>query len=430
MQFNSLNFMIFFPIVVAVYFVIPRKLRNCWLLLASYFFYMSWNALYALLIGASTVITYVSGMILESVRKDAADSDKSKKYGITTMVICIVINLAILSLFKYGNFFISNLNRVSSLFGSSFTLNKLNLVLPVGISFYTFQALGYIIDVYRGNVKAERNFVRYALFVSFFPQLVAGPIERSGRLLTQIDHVHELKLWNAERVTKGAMLMIWGLFMKMVIADRISIPVDMVFNDYRMYGSSELILAAFGFAIQIYCDFASYSTIAIGAAKVMGIDLMENFDTPYFARSIRDFWSRWHISLSTWFRDYLYIPLGGNRKGKGRKILNLMITFLVSGLWHGAGWNFVFWGGIHGLYHVIGDCLSPIRNKLVSTFKVKTDCFSYRFMQMVFNVVIVTFAWIFFRSDTYSSTHQSILSGSAASILENDRALSNSKTDP
>ncbi len=295
---------------------------------------------------------------------------------------------------------IQTLDRITQHLHIGLISYRFDFLLPVGISFYTFQALGYVIDVYRQDIKAERNLLQFALFVSFFPQLVAGPIERSKNLLTQIQHIDELKIWNAKRVTSGSILMVWGLFMKMVIADRVSILVDTVFDNYFMYGSAELCLAAIFFAIQIYCDFGSYSLIAIGASKIMGIELMENFNTPYFATSIRDFWNRWHISLSTWFRDYVYIPLGGNRKGAVRKSINKMVVFLVCGLWHGANWHFIVWGGIHGLYQTITDFLGVSYKKFITKFHVNTNCFSWRLMQTIITFGFVDFAWIFFRADS------------------------------
>ena len=316
------------------------------------------------------------------------------------MIFGIVVNLMILAIFKYGNFMLESVDTLLRRLHIASFDTRLNLLLPVGISFYTFQALGYVIDVWRGEITAEKNIVKYALFVSFFPQLVAGPIERSKNLLDQIRCVDQIKLWNARRVTSGAILMIWGFFMKMVIADRLAILVDTVFDNFRTYGSTELIFAAVGFSIQIYCDFGSYSLIAIGAAKIMGFHLMENFNTPYFAKDIRDFWCRWHISLSTWFRDYLYIPLGGNRKGSFRKTINLMIVFLVSGLWHGANWTFVVWGGIHGFYQVISNLFRPYTGKIQQKFKIKTECFSWRFLRVLTTYAMVGFAWIFFRADS------------------------------
>lgn len=316
------------------------------------------------------------------------------------MFTCIMVNLGILVIFKYGNFFLESINSALSTCHLSVIPGKFDLLLPVGISFYTFQALGYVVDIYRGDIKAEKNFIRYALFVSFFPQLVAGPIERSKNLLNQIEDIENFKLWNPRRITSGAILMVWGLFMKMVIADRVSLLVNNVFENYRMYGSTQLLMAAVGFSIQIYCDFGSYSIIAIGAAKIMGFELMENFNTPYFARSIKDFWGRWHISLSTWFRDYLYIPLGGNRKGDFRKAVNLMIVFMVSGLWHGADWSFVVWGGIHGLYQIAAAVRDSIWHKLKPGLSIKTDCLSWKLLQTVVTFGLTTFAWIFFRADT------------------------------
>ena len=403
MEFNSINFMIFFPVVLALYFVIPKALRQIWLLAASYYFYMSWNARYALLIAASTLITYVSGIAIERYRESGRTGRR-----LTVLFSCLGINLGILLFFKYGNFLIASLDRGLELLHIGSVDQRLYFLLPVGISFYTFQALGYTIDVYRGDVRAETNLIRYALFVSFFPQLVAGPIERSKNLLSQMQNIAEIKLWNARRVTSGTILMIWGFFVKMVIADRAAVLVNTVFDNYHMYGSTELVLAAVFFALQIYCDFGSYSLIAIGAAKIMGFELMENFNTPYFACSIRDFWSRWHISLSTWFRDYLYIPLGGNRRGRVRKSVNIMIVFLASGLWHGADWSYVVWGGIHGAYQVIGDYLASFREKCIRKLRVNTACFSWKFLQTTVTFILVVFAWIFFRADSIGDALQYI----------------------
>ena len=391
MLFNSLDFFVFFPIVVLVYFIVPRKIRYIWLLVASYYFYMCWNAEYALLIGVSTLITYISGLFL----------CKLKKTWLRKLVVAMsfISNLGILVFYKYFDFLLENVNAILSKVDGQLVSNPFDIILPVGISFYTFQALSYTMDVYRGEVEAEKNPLRYALFVSFFPQLVAGPIERSKNLLNQVKKIEEIKLWNYNRVVNGLIQMIWGLFQKMVIADRISIFVDSVYQNLHAVGTTETVFAAVGFSIQIYCDFAAYSTIAIGAARVMGFDLMENFDTPYFATSIKDFWRRWHISLSSWFRDYLYIPLGGNRKGKCRKYLNTMVTFLVSGLWHGASWNYVIWGGMHGIYQVIGEILAPVRKKINKLLKVNEGVFSYKLGQILFTFSLTTLTWVFFRAE-------------------------------
>ena len=391
MLFNSYQFMIFFPIVLLLYFVVPKKLREVWLLIASLYFYMSWNVRYVVLILFSITVTYLSGILMERV-----PANKRK----LVVALSFTLNLLVLFFFKYFDFTLDNINAVLGRFGVTAVNKPFDVILPVGISFYTFQALSYTVDVYRGDIKAEKNFIRYALFVSFFPQLVAGPIERSKNLLSQFGNLAERKLWNFDRIRSGAIMMAWGYFLKMVIADRISILVDGIFDEYYLYGTITLIIGAVAFAIQIYCDFMSYSTIAIGAAKVLGFELMENFDTPYLAMSIKEFWRRWHISLSTWFRDYLYIPLGGSRCSKVRKYFNLMVTFLASGLWHGADWTYVIWGGLHGIYQIIGDMLAPVRKKLHAVFGTKENSFSYKLACILGTFALADFAWIFFRADS------------------------------
>ena len=362
MLFNSLEFMLFFPVVVFLYFIFPKKARSIWLLITSYIFYMSWNPKYALLMAFSTMITFLSGIAMEK----AADFSEEKSLALKKVIVVFsfVVNIGILISFKYLNFLLENLNWLLERLNFTAIDPAYSLLLPVGISFYTFQALSYTMDVYRGEVQIEHNFLRYALFVSFFPQLVAGPIERSEHLLTQVNTVPERDLWDYNRIANGCILMVWGFFQKMVIADRIAILVNTVFDAYYLYGTVVLLAGSVGFALQIYCDFSSYSTIAIGAAQIMGFELMENFNAPYFACSIQEFWRRWHISLSTWFRDYLYIPLGGSRCSKGKKYRNIFITFLVSGLWHGANWTYVLWGGIHGAYQIIGAELRPWKDRL------------------------------------------------------------------
>ncbi|MDD6305399.1 MAG: MBOAT family protein [Clostridiales bacterium] len=400
MLFNSVEFLVFFPIVVLIYWVLPKKIRYIWLLVASYVFYMGWNAEYALLIATSTIITYLCGLGVEAFgNKEGKGALIARKLVIATG---FVSNLGILFFYKYFDFFLENANRVLVHLKLQTIESSFSVLLPVGISFYTFQALGYIVDVYRGEIKAEKNPLKYALFVSFFPQLVAGPIERSKNLLEQIRDIPQRKTFEYRQVANGLIVMLYGYFLKMVVADRISIVAEYVFGRYYELGSVELIVGAVAFAIQIYCDFGSYSLIAIGAAQVMGFTLMENFNTPYFSVSIKDFWRRWHVSLSSWFRDYLYIPMGGNRCSKPRKYLNLMVTFLVSGLWHGAEWSYVIWGGLHGIYQVIGDLTLPLRKKIVEICKVRTNCNSYKLTQMFVTFVLTTFAWIFFRADTIS----------------------------
>ena len=381
MLFNSVSFLIFFPIVVLVYGIIPRKLRLYWLLAASYYFYMSWNAVYAILIAVSTLTTWGCALMMQG---------KEKKRRQQLLALNLIINFGILFFFKYLGF-------VLSVFGQRL---RFDILLPVGISFYTFQAVGYTIDVYREEIDAEKNFFLYALFVSFFPQLVAGPIERSGNLLNRLRRLEEIRVWVYERITSGLMLMLWGLFQKVVIADRVALVVDTVFAHPWKYGSVELATGAVFFAIQIYCDFNAYSTIAKGAARVMGIDLMDNFETPYFAQGVADFWRRWHVSLSTWFRDYVYIPLGGNRKGRARTYLNIMITFTLSGLWHGAAWTFVVWGILHGLYRVTGECAAPLFARIKEKLRIRQEVFSFRFGKALYTCLLTSIAWVIFRAST------------------------------
>lgn len=297
------------------------------------------------------------------------------------------------------DFIFENVQKVFAHIGIALSSPAFDIVLPVGISFYIFQALSYTVDVYRGDIYAEKNFLKYALFVSFFPQLVAGPIERSKNLLKQVAEPHR---FDYEKCREGFLLMLWGFFLKLVIADRAAIIVNTVYNDYGIYPGMYLVVATVLFAFQIYCDFAGYSTIAMGAAKIMGFELMENFDCPYFAKSVSEFWRRWHISLSSWFRDYLYIPLGGNRKGTARKYLNMMIVFLTSGMWHGAKWSFIVWGGINGLYQIIGERLMPVRNKLNKFLRLKRESFGHKLFKVVTTFVLIDFAWIFFRANRFT----------------------------
>lgn len=396
MLFNSVDFLIFFPLVTLIYFIIPHKIRYLWLLVCSYYFYMCWNAQYALLLFASTFITWASGLgIAHAAKKEADDPTRQRSKGI--VAISLILNLSLLFFFKYANFTIDNLNAIFSKIGITFQVPTLDLLLPVGISFYIFQALSYTIDVYRGDVPVERNLLRYMLFVSFFPQLVAGPIERSSRLVAQL---YEKHTFNFDRMVRGLMLMLWGYFQKVVVADRICVLVDQVFNYVTYYSGFTVLVGALFFAVQIYCDFSGYSIIAVGAAQVMGFDLMDNFRQPYLAVSVSDFWRRWHISLTTWFRDYLYIPLGGNRKGKWKKYRNIMIVFLSSGLWHGANWTYVIWGGLNGLYQVIGAETKKLRTKCKNALRIRDNTASGKLLSMVVTFLLVDFSWIFFRAAT------------------------------
>lgn len=394
MQFTSFEFAVFFPLVVLCFYIMPKKVRPFWLLLASYYFYMGWNPKYALLILASTIITYVCARVMEHFEKT------QKLQRRLVLLAGLISNLAILIFFKYFYFLHEIMEELMAMLGITVGESRLDIILPVGISFYTFQALGYMIDVYRGDIKAEKSFVNYALFVSFFPQLVAGPIERSKNLLGQLKNISEKPSWNFEKVTGGLILMLWGYFMKMVIADRAAILVDEVFGAYYMLEGVALLFGSVLFLVQLYCDFASYSAIAIGAASILGIQLMQNFAAPFFSKSISEFWRRWHISLSSWLRDYIYIPLGGSRCSKGRYYLNTMITFLISGLWHGASWHFVFWGAIHGVMIVVGDILRPIKQKLNTMLHVRIETTGYQVLQVFVTFALSVVSFIFFRAES------------------------------
>lgn len=389
MLFNSMDFLCFFPVIVIIYFLIPKRLRYLWLLIASYYFYMGWNPKYAILIALSTIITYASSLLI-----DWFDKNGNLKGKYFCLFFSLVLNLAILGLFKYANFFINNINSILNQLHIEIAVRRLDLLLPVGISFYTFQALSYTMDVYYKKIKPEKNFLKYSLFVSFFPQLVAGPIERSTNLLPQIQNIEKIDIWSFDRIRDGLILMIWGFFQKLVIADRASLLVNTILNNYSSYGFVEISIAIILFAIQIYCDFGGYTNIAIGAAKVMGFNLMQNFRQPYLAVNIKDFWRRWHISLTSWFTDYVYIPLGGNRKGVIRKYINTIIVFGISGLWHGASWNYVVWGLVHACFQIIGDVKKRI-------FNLKpNNSLSSHIRKCICTFVLVDFAWLFFAADS------------------------------
>ncbi|MGB5554941.1 MAG: MBOAT family O-acyltransferase [Flavobacteriaceae bacterium] len=345
---------------------------------------MNWQPIYALLILTSTLITYFAAYKL--------DTTTNKKNRSFFLYASLIINFGILFLYKYYDFFNTSVFTFMEFLGVRMKLPDFSLILPVGISFYTFQAVGYTIDVYRGQINHERHFGRYALFVSFFPQLVAGPIERASNLLPQFRKKIE---FDYHKAIEGTKLIIWGYFMKLVVADRLAIYVNSVYNNAESHNSASLVLATIFFAFQIYCDFGGYSNIAIGCAKIMGFDLMTNFQRPYFAQSVAEFWQRWHISLSTWFKDYVYIPLGGNRVSKVRHYLNLFITFVISGLWHGANWTFVIWGGLNGLYLVFARLLG-LQDKKIER---KSFGLIISASKMFFVFILICFSWIFFRAE-------------------------------
>ena len=397
MFFNSFHFLIFFPVVVLVYYLIPNRIKYLWLLAASYYFYMCWNVKYVLLLLASTIVTYLSGLLMEKVRNKGLTEDKMTARLKLIVAGSFIVNIGILGYFKYFNFFIDILNDIFNAAGISLDIAKFDILLPVGISFYTFQALSYTMDVYRGEIYAEKNFFRYALFVSFFPQLVAGPIERSKNLLKQLAVPRP---FDYDRAREGFLLMLWGYFLKLVMADRIAIFVDTVYADPAGYTGWYIAIAAMLFAIQIYCDFYGYSTIAMGAAKIIGIDLMENFNAPFLSTTIPELWKGWHISLTTWFRDYLYFPLGGSRKGRLRKCINIMIIFLVSGLWHGAELSFVVWGALNGIYQLVSEYSMPYRIKLSEGLGLHRDSLGHKIVAGFITFLLFVFSVIFFRAPT------------------------------
>lgn len=383
MLFNSTKFVIFFIVVFFSYWVLPHKFRWVFLFATSYYFYMNWNPRYIVLILFITVVTYFAALMLEK-------ENRTSKRKLILLTVCISC-LGILFLFKYFNFFSNIVVVLMNRLPLNIQTFNLDLILPVGISFYTLQALSYVIDIYKKKINAERNFGIYATFISFFPQLVAGPIERTSNLLPQI---RSEKNFDYNEVSYGLKLMAWGYFKKLVIADNMAVYVDTVWNSIEMYKGFDLVIVSVFFTIQVYCDFSGYSDIAVGTAKMLGIHLMNNFKCPYFATSIKDFWNRWHISLSSWLKDYVYIPLGGNMCPRLRHYTNILITFLVSGLWHGANWTFVIWGGIHGLARVMESMFS--RKFHISRIPKTVN------ILVVF--VFCDLTWIFFRAETLSDT--------------------------
>jgi D-alanyl-lipoteichoic acid acyltransferase DltB (MBOAT superfamily) len=389
--FNSFEYFLFLPIVVLLYFLLPFRWRNPFLLIASYYFYMSWKWEFGFLMLFTSAVNYIAGL-----RISAAATRRARRLWLT---LAIILSLGVLVYFKYANFFIEEASALLRTLGMNVRDSYLNVILPVGISFFTFQALSYSIDLYKGRMPLEKNFINFTLFVSFFPQLVAGPIERATNLLDQFKKEQH---FSSERLLEGSKLIIWGLFKKVVIADRLAAYVEQIYASPEMFGGSTLFLATFFFAFQIYCDFSGYSDIAIGSAHILGFRLMQNFNLPYLATSIKDFWHRWHISLSTWFADYVYKPLGGNRVSKGRWMFNIMAVYVVSGLWHGANWTFIIWGGIFGVLYL----LEHAGDKLLR--KTGTDGFFYMSpvihvlrVAVIFTAVLVS--WVFFRADNVST---------------------------
>ena len=398
MKFNSIDFILFFPVVCLVYFKLTKsKYQNRWLLLSSIFFYMYFIPAYIFILFTLITIDYAAARWLESVPASAKVMAGKVGGRKALLVASISATCIVLCIFKYYNFFIQNSEWIADLLHIPFQAKLSELILPIGLSFHTFQSLSYVIEVYRGNFKAEKNYWDYALYVMFFPQLVAGPIERPYNLLPQFKGKHDAK---AEEITAGLRLMLWGFFKKMVIADNVALYVDYVFDHSASWQGNYIVVATACFAIQIYCDFSGYTDIARGAAQVLGFRLMENFHFPYSATSIRDFWRRWHISLSSWFRDYVYIPLGGSRSSLSKWIFNILIVFFLSGFWHGANYTFIIWGLLHGIYLIGERLILPFRTYM-HELSHKLRMFSlYQFFCRISTVTLVCFAWIFFRAKT------------------------------
>ena len=375
MLFNSLLFLFFFPIVTIGYYFIPPKFRWIWLLVASCYFYMYFKPVYILIILLTIVIDYCAGILIEK---------QTGKLRLLLLIVSLLTNIGILAFFKYFNFFVQNLNYLSPFFNFQ-RIPFSSYILPLGLSFHTFQAMSYTIEVYRGKQKAETHFGIYSLYVLFYPQMVAGPIERPQHILPQL---HREVKFDGSKILSGLVTMSIGFFKKVVIADRLTLLVTPLYDHPKGYSSFDLLLATYFFAFQIYCDFSGYTDIAIGAAQTLGIKLMDNFNMPYLSVNVAEFWRRWHISLSTWFRDYLYIPLGGNRINFFVTCLNLLFVFTVSGLWHGASWKFIVWGLIHGLLLVLYN--------LLNRYNIKVPISKFLKWLITFN--LVCFAWVFFRA--------------------------------
>jgi alginate O-acetyltransferase complex protein AlgI len=389
MLFNSFQFLLFFIVVWLLFLATRGTPRKVILLIASYYFYMCWSTRYIWVIWGITVIDYVAGLQIEK-----AELPGRRRLYLGISLFC---NLGLLVLFKYFNFLTGSFTSASHLFGLRYDPPLLAIILPVGLSFHTFQAMSYTIEVYRRRVPAEKSLLEYALYVAFFPQMVAGPIERPYELLPQF---HREPVVTSAGVRAGMAQALWGLFKKMVLADNVADFVKLIYDMPRHYNGAALLLATLLFSIQIYCDFSGYTDIALGLARMMGYELRVNFMQPYFSRSVGEFWRRWHISLSTWFRDYVYIPLGGNRVKLSRRYANLMITFVISGLWHGANWTFVAWGFLHGLYLILAQAAAPVAARVGRMMGLHHLPRLTSFFKTVLTFSLVTFAWIFFRANS------------------------------
>lgn len=411
MMFNSVAYLLFLPIAALLYFIIPPKFRNAYLLAASYYFYTCWEPKYALLLLGSTLISYFAGLLISNTKQKGEKGStltlgkKSFSCGFNLrklwLGIALFFNVGILFLYKYLDFAADTVNRLMTAIGIDMQIPLLGLLQPIGISFFTFKALSYVIDVYKGKISEEKNIINYSLYVAFFTQTAAGPIERAEVMLPQF---REVKKFDYDRTCEAIILFVWGMFKKVVIADRLAIAANTVFNDIGSYNWKAYVAAALFYTVQIYCDFSGYSDMAIASANIMGFSQRRNFNHPYFSTSIAEFWRRWHISLSSWFRDYIYIPLGGNRVSFLRWGINVMVVFLVSGLWHGAAMTFIIWGALFGVYQFIGRLLQKPRNSLKRFVGYDEKLLGCKIISSLCTTALVAFAWIFFRANTLSDS--------------------------
>jgi alginate O-acetyltransferase complex protein AlgI len=397
MLFNSIEFAIFFPIVTGLFFTLPHRFRWILLLVASCYFYMAFIPKYILILLLTILVDYVAGLLI---------SRSSGKRRQLWLILSIVTNVGILAFFKYFNFLNDNIRAIADSLSLHDPIPALSIILPIGLSFHTFQSMSYTIEVYRGHQDAERHLGRFALYVLFYPQLVAGPIERPQNLLVQF---RTEKKFDYVRMREGLLLMGWGLFKKVAVADRLASGVNLVYQNSEAYSGAAALLATYAFAIQIYCDFSGYSDIAIGAARVMGFDLMKNFRQPYFSGSISEFWKRWHISLSTWFRDYVYLPLGGSRVSRSRQCLNLLTVFSISGLWHGANWTYVLWGALNGLYLVSSLLTVRLRHAALRLTGLGEFPWVHKAFAIFCTFHLILLSWVFFRADSVRSAANILL---------------------
>ena len=391
MLFNSIEFLIFFPVVTILYFLLPHKIRWFLLLVSSCIFYMAFVPKYILILGFTIVIDFFAGIFI-----DKLEGNNKRIF----LIISILSNVGILFVFKYFNFFNGNVARLANMLDWNYPISSLSIILPIGLSFHTFQSMSYIIEVYRGKQKPEKHFGIYALYVMYYPQLVAGPIERPQNMLWQFHKEHK---FDVKRTSDGLRLMAWGFFKKLVIADNLALVVNAAYKSPNSLSGLSLLVATYFFAFQIYCDFSGYTDIARGASRIMGIELMENFKRPYLAKTVSEFWKRWHISLTSWFTDYVYISLGGNRCAKWKWYRNTLIVFLLSGLWHGAAWTYVIWGGLNGFYLVFAIWTKGLRQKISHACRIDRVPIINKSVKIFVTFNLICLSWIFFRATSFRS---------------------------